>query len=213
MPYAYCANNPVNKIDPYGELIYTLVKDRNKFEFWEAIANLLGTEDGRALWDHYASSGNEDIYMGVGTYGSKIDGATIKDGKINTSNIEKNKELFSIFNGMYLSRSKGHSVSLISLNDVNLEKHSKESNPYENAETIYHEMYAHVKIGCGSGEIDHDKYGNYKSGMRKHYDAIINYSGNMPSVDRPAWDVKRGTPYYRILQQLTILKNKNEKKK
>lgn len=74
-------------------------------------------------------------------------------------------------------------------------------------------MNAHIKNGSGNENKDHKAYGNYTGGLKIHYDEDIDESGNWPIVRHPAWDVKKGTPYYRIRQQLLILKKHNKKSK
>ena len=71
---------------------------------------------------------------------------------------------------------------------------------------LYHEMNADIKNGSGNGSKDHEAYGNYTGGLKLHYDQVIDRSGNWDVVTHPAWDVKKRTPYYRIRQQLLILK-------
>ena len=221
-PYAYCAGNPVDAVDPDGEQIYILSNSKKNLEFWEGVGLLLKTEDGRKLWNEYASSDKKDIYIGVNSFKSEDESAghavkdinlsgAIKDNKIDISKLDNNREAFSNFDGHDVSKSKGRSVSLISLNVEELKENSKKSDPYQNAETIYHEMKAHIKDG---GKEDHQRYGNYTTGMQLHYAPVYGSDlGLVKYVKYPAWNVKPGTPYYRIRQQLLFLKDHNNKSK
>lgn len=218
-PYVYCAGNPVNVVDPDGKQIYILGDSKKNLEFWEGVGALLKTEDGKKLWNEYASSDKNDIYIGISSFKSdkEAGGAVknigefgaIKDNKIDISNFEGNKEAFSNFQGHDVSKSKGRSVSLISLDAGELKKNSKESNPYQNAETIYHEMKAHIKDG---GSNDHGRYGNDQTGLDIERPGRVDYSGNWPR-EIPAWHAQNGTPYYRIREQLLILKRYNQRAK
>ncbi len=93
---------------------------------------------------------------------------------IDISNFEGNKEAFPNFQGHDVSKSKGRLVSLISLDAGELKKNSKESNPYQNAETNYHEMKAHIKDG---GSNDHGRYGNDQTGLDIERPGGVDYSG------------------------------------
>ena len=221
-PYAWCGNNPVNVVDPNGEEIYILGDSKNNLEFWEGVGTLLKTEDGKKLWNEYASSVKEDLYIGVNSFKSDKEAAGaalknigesggIKDNKIDISKFGDNKEVFSNFQGHDVSKSKGRSVSLISLDAGELKKNSKKSDSYQNAEIIYHEMKAHIKDG---GSNDHERYGNYSTGLKLYYSPVYgNDLGLVPYVKYPAWKVKTGTPYERIRHQLLILKDHNSKSK
>ena|GEM_PF-2914449 len=210
----------MNAVDPNGEQIYILGDSKNSLEFWEGVGTLLKTEDGKKLWNEYASSDKEDLYIGVISFKSddKNPGAAIKDigasgdiinGKISTANFKGNKEAFSNFEGHDVSKSKGRSVSLISLEAGELKKNSEKSDSYQNAETIYHEMKAHIKEG---GSNDHGRYGNDQTGLDLKRPAGVDYSGNW-KTEIPAWHAQKGTPYYRIREQLLILKKYNQQAK
>jgi hypothetical protein len=94
---------------------------------------------------------------------------------------------------------------------------SSKNDKYERAETLFHEMRAHIESNAITPEGQHREYGNMYSGLKTHYDQRITTgeSGGWPSLDSryPAWEVQRGTPAYKIIMQLRILKEKEQTQK
>jgi RHS repeat-associated protein len=223
-PYHYAGNNPANYIEVAGDSIFIHWNSKNALQVWEAIGNLLKTEDGKKLWNEYAISTENDIYIGLNTFKSKDDegkssdavastakNVTVKDGRIDFSNAsEKAKENASIFNGHNVSRSKGRTVSLITLNEKYWTGSSKLSNN-ELSEALYHEIYAHIKSTKISGYEQHKEYGNFYSGLKIYYPKVTktDKSGNWPVqvAVQEEWKVPKGSPYYRIREQLLQIKN------
>lgn len=223
-PYHYTANNPVNFIDVAGDSIFIHWNSKNALQVWGAIGNLLKTEDGKKLWNEYAGSTENDIYIGLNDFKNKNDegnssdavAATLKnvkvtDGKIDLSNVsQEGKDNASSFNGHDVSRSKGRTVSIITLNNKYWSDNSK-LDKSELSEALYHEMFAHIKSMKTTGYEQHKEYGNFYTGLKLYYPKItqIDNSGNWPVqiTTQNEWKVPKGSPYYRIREQLLQIKD------
>ncbi|MBT9485710.1 RHS repeat-associated core domain-containing protein [Sediminibacterium sp.] len=223
-PYHYTGNNPANYMEAAGDSIFIHWNSKNVLQVWEAIGNLINTEDGKKLWNEYAGSTENDIYIGLNTFTSKDDegnssdavasaakNVNVKDGKIDFSNASQEaKDNASSFNGHDVSRSKGRTVSIVTLNEKHWTGSSKLSNN-ELSEALYHEMSAHIKSTKTSGYEQHKEYGNFYSGLKLYYPKVteIDRSGGWPVevTKQQEWKVPKGSPYYRIREQLLQIKN------
>ena len=72
-------------------------------------------------------------------------------------------------------------------------------------------MYAHIKSTKITTYDQHKEYGNFYSGLKLYYPKVshIDNSGNWPIevTDQEEWRVPKGSPYYRIREQLLQIKN------
>ena len=223
-PYHYGGSNPVNYIDVAGDEIHIHWNTKNVLQVWEAIGNLLKTEDGKKLWNEYATSKENDIYIGLNTFKSKdsegksstavaatVKNVTVKEGKIDLSKADQEvKDNASSFNGHDVSKSKERTVSIITLNEKYWTGSAKLSNN-ELAEALYHEMYAHIKSKKTSDYQQHVEYGNFYTGLKLYYEKVIKVDSSGPwpvnETIQPEWKVPEGSPYYRIREQLLKIKN------
>ncbi|MDR1544935.1 MAG: RHS repeat-associated core domain-containing protein, partial [Prevotellaceae bacterium] len=165
-PYAYCANNPIRYIDIKGKAIY-IINPNSTVNV--GIETMRQTQSGQALWDKYANSTTVDVYISAQEFPEGATGvaATIQDLR-GRKEISKNKinidtnhaPNFSAANGTDVSQSKGRKIFAISVDTKTASKQDK----YYNAETIYHELDAHVDIyeaneGTTNGDEEHSIYG------------------------------------------------------
>ena len=186
-PYCFVGNMPTIAIDPDGKKIYFI----NPNSTMLAAKNILiQTKSGREIWEKYNKSKTDDIYIKAGL-SSKNVAVTLYN--ISNTTIVNNKSIinfkndpyyieFNTFNGLDISKSGGKTVSLVVLN-TNSETgffsdncmaqnhHSRFSggeqfNDYDNAESIYHEIKAHIDLSHTKDQ--HYAYGSITSGiMRK----------------------------------------------
>jgi RHS repeat-associated protein len=223
-PYHYTDNNPLNSTDESGDSIFVHYDTKNALDFWEAIGTLLQTEDGKKLWNEYAGSTEHDVYIGMNSFDQQKDedgasdgvsatkrNVSITNGKIDFSlESKETKNNFSSFDNHDVSRSDGRSVSLISLNKKYWTG-EKKLDKFDLAESIYHEFYAHLKSSAKNGYEQHKEYGNFYSGLQLYYPKVTHSdtSGSWPVevTDQKEWTVPKGSPYYRIREQLLQIKN------
>jgi len=141
---------------------------------------------------------------------------TVTNNKIDLSGANQEaRDNFSSFSEHDVSKSKGADVSIISLNKKYWTGKTK-NDSYDLSESIYHEMYAHIKSTETSSYQQHKEYGNFYSGLKSYYPKItkIDNSGNYPveiTIQRE-WKVPEGSPYYRIREQLLQIKNAKKSK-
>ena len=173
-PYVYANNMPVNAIDIHGEEIYILTGNK---AVKIAIETLRKTDVGRAILEKYEKSKTHDVYISAQNFKNQgIDGLTMagvgdknaigKDGKLKLKEAEGMDQRtvidFSNFEGLDVSKSKGRSIFLVTLNITSLdEKDNSAKNKKYNAETIFDEIKAHV-----------DNYDGKKSDPDKEHEAI-----------------------------------------
>ena len=182
-PYCFAINSPLITVDFDGRDII-IVTSNGAFRLGKQ--TLLKTATGKALWNKFAKSKSVDIYIAVGAIpvsdgaGAEtlfsIAGTTmIKNDKILVDPKDKVRSEFNVFNGTDVKRSKGKKIGLIIFNDkVYSDNYAdivaywkKLNNPgefeYELAESIFHEMKAHVDLKGAADE--HKAYGKSTMGV------------------------------------------------
>ena len=177
---------PTIAIDPDGKRIYFI----NPNTTMAAAKNILiQTKSGKEIWDKYNNSKTDDIYIKAGL-SSRYVAVTMYN--VSNTNVVNNKGIihfkntpdnieFNTFNGLDISKSAGKTVSLVVLN-TNSETgffsdncmaqnyHSRFSggeqfNDYDNAESIFHEIKAHIDLSNSKNQ--HDDYGSTTSGVMR----------------------------------------------
>jgi RHS repeat-associated protein len=165
-PYAYCANNPIKFIDIGGDSIFPINPDVN---YEKARITLCKTPTGQALWNKYANSSTNDIYIAMERFIEEdynMEAFTLSDiqdweslivdGKLNLS---KYYTSVSSTDGVDASKSEGKNIHIVMI-DLNV---AANSDKYYNAETVYHEIKSHIDNKNGSRRSDHrEYYGHYK---------------------------------------------------
>lgn len=159
-PYNYVLNCPLIFTDPDGKEIYFVTSDGaviaatkenlQNTAMAAAYNGMVATETGQQTWNQYASNDKKDIYI---TMSDKIDGSiggiTINQGL--SADMAQSKSVTDIagfegFKDADLSKSKDKEVALISLNASKFSKDATDVDQVEQAETLNHEMVAHVQI-------------------------------------------------------------------
>jgi RHS repeat-associated protein len=212
-PYNFVGNMPIIAIDPDGKRIYIVSSNSNSRE---AIKLMRQTPKGRAIYNKYNKSTTQDIYIAVGSIpdrknrnGETLDNILgtefVTNGKIQ---VPKNHVLqeFKAFNGTSIAKSANRKkVGLVLLNSnpgqgafgtsdkaenfLGARSGGISKNPYDRAETVFHEIVSHIDLAGAADE--HDAYGNDKNG-----------------VMRKDWNPKKGSPAETIQKQLLELYEK-----
>lgn len=206
-PYNFCANNPLIIVDFDGRDIIIVTTSGN---FRLSKETLLKTPTGKALWNKYATSKTNDIYIKIGpikssttnaltnfgfTYNEQIFdmSSIVNKGKLDLKGDWAKNEVISQFNGLNINKSKGKKVSFIVLNEKNFD----ENNPnvetenkkivnniteleYSLAEIIFHEIKSHIDLHGKKDE--HDAYG-------KKFTKVFD-NNNLPTKGTPAEKIK-----------------------
>jgi RHS repeat-associated protein len=188
-PYSFAGNTPIQAIDREGESIYFVGANGAVVN---AMKTLIQTEDGRRLIAKYQSSTTQDIYINVGDFGNTAEttgnsdavASTMYDigqyGLINNGKIVdveqalleaghvNDAEQMSCMTNVDVSKSEGRTVSIVALN-TRYFNDTRDDN-YNLAETIYHEIYAHILQpdiypGFDDGDLQHKSYGSYSYGL------------------------------------------------
>jgi len=181
-PYCFAINSPLITVDFDGKDII-IVTSSGTFRL--AKETLLKTTSGRALWNKYGKSKSVDIYIAVGpqlvSSGAgastlfSIAGTMVHMDKVVVDPKDKARADFKIFNGLDVKRSKGKEIGLILFNDRIFGDNEADKyfflkrldNPtqfvYDLAETIFHEMKAHVDLHGAKNE--HAAYGKSTMGV------------------------------------------------
>ncbi|MGV0829350.1 DUF6443 domain-containing protein [Empedobacter brevis] len=195
-PYNYAANNPLVFKDIDGRDIIFVINNQS-FNVSKDI--LMKTEQGKALWDKYANSKTDDVYISFQKFNNNFDKAATGTNAQGTSLTNKNKfnisgnegyENFSSFEGVDISRSKNKNIHLISFNTIAFLQDESDLMPdqkYDLAEAIFHELKAHIDLFSKDGDKEHKDYG-------KRYYGIDDY------------DVEEGSPAYYIVEALKRLR-------
>lgn len=220
-PYNFVANRPLISVDPDGKKIYFV---NSTGELVEATKTMLRTVPGATIYKKYMGSDKEDIYIGVGDFGKKSAGLTVKNAQnpenptgisvtengsisIKRGVSEESQDAFlTAFSGVDFSQSKGKEIHLIAISNSSLKRNDK----YEMAEAIYHEMKAHIEDGTGDPEKDHKQYGKTRVGL---YDERVKRDplGNeIPGEDgKPLKEVvPKNSPAGKMVGELKKLKEK-----
>jgi RHS repeat-associated protein len=188
----------------------------------QGFATLNKTEDGQALLSGYSSDAEHDIYLGVASSdlflkaGEQSAAAlTHNTGKIKEGNLVYN-ETHTDANGAILKslqpfdifsapvRNKNNKNDFIVFNNRYLLGRGfwAESNKYDWAETLYHEVTAHIAIrDANNGQLVRP------DGTSISYHRLYGASNNMLKLLKPL----PGTPADRIHTQLLYMRNLNAK--
>lgn len=222
--YSYVANTPINAIDPDGKRIYFVNANG---ELGRATRALARTVLGKALYMKYFRSNKDDVYIAVSNFGSNSAAAAltvpnaqsenkygVSVGDDNKIAIDKRvdsetKAAFSAFDEVDFSQSEGKAIHLVSISEEAL----KANDEYTNAETIFHEIKAHIDINTGDVDEDHKAYGKSRSGLYTER-VLTDPLGNVIPDDKGNLlkeVVPPNSPAGQIVKELTDLKASDAK--
>jgi len=203
----------INAVDIRGEDIY-IITDNKAVKV--AIETLRKTDIGRKLLEKYEKSPTNDVYISAQNFMNKdVDGYTIGDagkskaidenGKINLkgSKVSQQEAIdFTKLDGIDVSKSKGKTISLITLNISSYEKNKTKEDKAYNAEAFFHELAAHV-----------DKYDRVSQNADKEHEAIgVKYTRDKDGNWKA--EVLSGSDMEKLRQQLEkVLVEENKKRK
>ncbi len=213
----------------------------DNLSFKEAYTLLKKTDAGNTILSMYEKSNTHDIYINANDFLEKDDAVATTIFNVGPSVVNKSGEFeysrtpkhFSMeasiedakrranefnaqhkgFQGKDASKSKG-AISQVSLNKSSF---NGTGDKYELAETIYHEIWAHVNVGGLNADEAHELYG------KTYYGFYITKETNTPDYERKMNNVDGSTviyfdydyvqsysPAFKIMQQILEIKKETK---
>jgi RHS repeat-associated protein len=170
-PYNYVMNNPSKYVDPNGrDIIYVVRGEQGKTTYINStdkdaisgnaslqasIAAMKQTKLGSDIWEKYAKSTTDDVYLTVQE--GLVEGNGLAATLPNLSQAQADEK------GLDISRSKGKRSHYVRIGTSALKDKGKNKGAYIGAEAVYHEFKAHIDndpTNQNSEDKDHKYYGS-----------------------------------------------------